>query len=207
MKVELLKTIYFYLFALSAVVGAFSTILAKNPIRGAMGLLLTIGSMAGLFLSLHAEFMAAVQLIVYAGAVVVLFLFAIMVLGPEAVPAKDNETIGPRIVAGSCVLLASISAVWMSWEWTGDRTREGARVFTAFPTAEPSTGTVESIAREVFGPGLVPFEVASALLIVAIVGSLAIGRGKQGEPAKKHLPKVPALPDALRAKASKGAAE
>lgn len=208
MKVELLKTIYFYLFALAAVTGAFSTIVAKNPIRGAMGLLLTIGSMAGLFLSLHAEFMAAVQLIVYAGAVVVLFLFAIMVLGPEAVPPKDNETIGPRIVAGAGVVLASVSAVWMSWEWTGDRTKEGARVFSAFPTADPNTGTVESIAREVFGPGLVPFEVASALLIVSIVGSVAIARGKQGEHAKKKLPTVPSLPDALRVKAApKGAAE
>lgn len=207
MKVELLKTIYFYLFALAAVTGAFSTILAKNPIRGAMGLLLTIGSMAGLFLSLHAEFLAAVQLIVYAGAVIVLFLFAIMVLGPEAVPAKDNETIGPRVVAGGGVILASISAVWMSWEWTGDRTKEGARVFTAFPTADPATGTVESVAREVFGPGLVPFEIASALLIVAILGSIAIARHKQGEPAKKKLPTVPALPDALRVKASKGGAE
>ncbi|MCC6649191.1 MAG: NADH-quinone oxidoreductase subunit J [Polyangiaceae bacterium] len=204
MNVELLKTIYFYLFAACALAGAVSTIAARNPIRGAMGLLLTIGSMAGLFLSLHAEFLAAVQLIVYAGAVVVLFLFAIMVLGPEAVPSADNETVGPRVFAGACVALASISAVWMSWEWTGDRTREGARVFTALPTADPATGTVESVAREVFGVGIVPFEIASALLIVSIVGAVAVARGKQGEPAHRRLPAVPSLPDGL---VKKGAAE
>ncbi len=207
MNVELLKTAYFYIFALAAVAGAFATIVARNPIRGAMGLLLTIGAMAGLFLSLHAEFLAAVQLIVYAGAVVVLFLFAIMALGPDPAPKKDNDTIGPRIVAGAGVVLASISAVWMSWEWTGDRTKEGARVFTAFPTADPATGTVEAVAHEVFGPGLVPFEIAGALLIVAIVGSLALARGKQGEAAKKQLPRVPVLPDALQTTSSKGAAE
>ena len=55
----------------------------SNPIRGAMGLLLLILSVAGLFLALHAQFLAAIQLIVYAGAIVVLFLFVIMLLGPE----------------------------------------------------------------------------------------------------------------------------
>ena len=75
---------YFYLCGLIAVLGALGTVIAKNPIRGAMGLLVMILAIAGLFLALHAQFLAAIQLIVYAGAVIVLFLFVIMLLGPRA---------------------------------------------------------------------------------------------------------------------------
>lgn len=205
-SIDTLKTIYFYLFALATVVGALSTIIAKNPIRGAMGLLLTIGAMAGLFLSLHAEFMAAVQLIVYAGAVVVLFLFAIMLLGPDALPPGDHTTVGVRVAAGAGTLLAAIAGVWSVWEWDGVRD-QGHRVFTRFPTAETTTGTVESVAKEVFGPGLVPFEISSALLIVAVVGAIAVARGRQGEAQKRKLPAVAALPDAARSNVAPEAAE
>src|SRR5215207_6624586 len=76
--------VFFALCSIAALVGALCTVLAKNPIRGAMGLLLTIVGIAGLFLKLNAQFMAAIQLIVYAGAVVVLFVFVIMLLGPDA---------------------------------------------------------------------------------------------------------------------------
>ena len=76
--------VFFALCSIAALVGAMCTVLAKNPIRGAMGLLLTIVGIAGLFLKLNAQFLAAIQLIVYAGAVVVLFVFVIMLLGPDA---------------------------------------------------------------------------------------------------------------------------
>src|SRR5260370_468381 len=79
-----LSAIYFYACALLSVVGALGVVIAKNPIRGAMGLLLLILSIAGLFLALHAQFLAAVQLLVYPGAVRGPFLFLLMLLRPSA---------------------------------------------------------------------------------------------------------------------------
>ncbi len=203
---EKLRVIYFFLFALAAILGAIGTIVPKNPIRGAMGLLLTIGAIAGLFLSLRAEFLSAVQLIVYAGAVVVLFVFAIMLLGPAALPKEDQETLTPRFIAGALAMIAAGAGIWSVWEWDGAR-RDGSRVFTLFPEAKPELGTVEGMAKEIFGPGLVPFEITGILLIVAVVGAIAVARGKQGEPAKHALPKVPSLPPELDVKAQEEPAE
>src|SRR5258708_35510978 len=95
---------YFYMCAALALAGALAVVIAKNPIRGAMGLLLLILSIAGLFLVLHAQFLAAVQLIVYAGAIVVLFLFVIMLLGPSASTPSDRRSIIVR--AGGAGLFA-----------------------------------------------------------------------------------------------------
>ncbi|HEY3496345.1 MAG TPA: NADH-quinone oxidoreductase subunit J, partial [Polyangiaceae bacterium] len=76
--------LFFLLMSALSLAGAIVTVAARSPIRSAVGLLVTIVGIAGLFLKLSAEFMAAIQLIVYAGAVVVLFVFVIMLLGPDA---------------------------------------------------------------------------------------------------------------------------
>jgi NADH-quinone oxidoreductase subunit J len=105
--------VFFALCSIAALVGALSTVLAKNPIRGAMGLLLTIVGIAGLFLKLNAQFLAAIQLIVYAGAVVVLFVFVIMLLGPDA--GSGESSLGRARIArygagGFFVALAAVAA-------------------------------------------------------------------------------------------------
>jgi NADH-quinone oxidoreductase subunit J len=180
---ETLKLVYFYSCALFAVVGALATILAANPIRGAMGLLLTICAIAALFLSLHAEFLAVVQLIVYAGAVVVLFLFAIMLLGPAAIPPKDHDTAVTRIFAAVGAVIFGAFGIGTIVVWNHAKK-------LPFPPLEGGEGTIEAMAHDVFGAGLVPFELSSALLIVAIVGAVAVARGRQGE-AARTLPHVP----------------
>ena len=88
-------SIFFVFCSLLCLVGALSTVLAKNPIRCAVGLLVTILGIAGLFLKLQAQFLAAIQLIVYAGAVVVLFVFVIMLLGPDAGFLQPGEVEAP----------------------------------------------------------------------------------------------------------------
>src|SRR3954463_6802690 len=85
--------------------------MAKNPNRGAMWLLLMILAIAGLFLALHAQFLAAVQLIVYAGAIVVLFLFVIMLLGPSASTASDHRGRIPRAIGAGLFGASGIAAV------------------------------------------------------------------------------------------------
>src|SRR6266540_852632 len=82
---------FFALSALATLIGALLTVLAQNPIRSAMALLLAIGGITGLFLGLDAQFLAAIELIVYAGAVVVLFVFVIMLLGPDPTSPADSK--------------------------------------------------------------------------------------------------------------------
>src|SRR5262245_23180055 len=103
--------VFFALCSIVSLLGAVGTIAARNPIRGAVGLLMTIVGIAGLFLKLDAQFMAAIQLIVYAGAVVVLFVFVIMLLGPDAsaVPAGPAKAKLSRAIAA--VLMAVLAVV------------------------------------------------------------------------------------------------
>jgi NADH:ubiquinone oxidoreductase subunit 6 (subunit J) len=103
---NLVGNVYFIVMAALSVAGAIVTIASRSPIRSAIGLLATIVGIAGLFLKLSAEFMAAIQLIVYAGAVVVLFVFVIMLLGPDAgapstgLPrARLSRALGAALVA------------------------------------------------------------------------------------------------------------
>ena len=173
---------YFWICATLAVIGAVATVAAKNPIRGAMGLLLMILNVAGLFLALHAQFLAAIQLIVYAGAIVVLFLFVIMLIGPEASTPSDRRGLPSRIVGAGIFGLAGIAAMVLL-------VRSALAVAAANPNA-PTTppvppsdfGGIDSLGRVLFTHGLVPFELSSALLMVAIVGAVAVARGKQNEP-------------------------
>lgn len=170
MNEQFLGQAFFGLCSLAAMVGAIFTVLAKNPIRSAMSLLLTIGGIAGLFLQLNAQFLAAIQLIVYAGAVVILFVFVIMLIGPDATPPTDSHAAFPRL-AGSALFAvgALVTAVLLLKSGGG---------LHAFAPARPELGTIDAFGRELFTERLVPFDLATALFIVAVVGAVAAARGK-----------------------------
>jgi NADH-quinone oxidoreductase subunit J len=163
--------VYFWVCAALAVFGAISAVAAKNPIRGAMGLLVMILSIAGLFLALHAQFLAAIQLIVYAGAIVVLFLFVIMLLGPSAVPPTDQRGRLPRYLGGALFAGTGLAAMSLVI-----RTAPEAKVLT--DATSNDFGSVDAVGRILFTQGLVPFELSSALLMVAVVGAVAVARGR-----------------------------
>jgi NADH-quinone oxidoreductase subunit J len=167
--------VFFGLVTLLVLVGGVVTVAAKNPIRGAMGLLTTIVGIAGMYLLLSAEFLAVVQIIVYAGAVVVLFLFVIMLLGPSAVSGRDTRTWGARYLAAGVFLASSVGALVLLKGAAGN-------VVTAFGPAPRGLGSIEGIGHELFTSALVPFELSSALLLVAVVGAVAVARGKQVDP-------------------------
>ncbi len=164
--------IYFYVLAALSVLGALIAVFNPNPIRCAMGLLLTIVSVAGLFLALHAEFLAAVQLIVYAGAVVVLFLFVIMLLGPSAQSPRDHRGRVVRASASALFGLLSVGAIVLSWR---------ASHFPALENVDHDFGGVGAIGRALFTSEVAPFELSSALLMVAVIGAVAVARGRQGQ--------------------------
>lgn len=175
---------YFWICALTAVAGAGFTVSAKNPIRGAMGLLLMILAVAGLYLALHAQFLAAIQLIVYAGAIVVLFLFVIMLLGPDATPPHDQRGRTVRTISGALFAGAGLTAILLIVR-TAPAAAKGPLAST--PT---DFGSVEKFGALLFSDALLPFELSSALLMVAIVGAIAVARG-HGKLAKKVAEETP----------------
>lgn len=162
--------------ALVCVVGAVATVIAKNPVRGAMGLLLTIVGIAGLFLKLSAQFLAAIQLIVYAGAVVVLFVFVIMLLGADAGAVREDRARGAKYLSGALMTLMAIG-VFRS-------VAPSAENVTRFGAVSTDHGSVEAVGKMLFSDGVVPFELTTALLIVAVVGAIAVARGKPIQPKR-----------------------
>lgn len=176
--------IFFGLCTLLVLLGGLGTVAAKNPIRGAMGLLTAIVGIAGMYLQLAAEFLAAIQIIVYAGAVVVLFLFVIMLLGPQATTAAGTAGTKPSRYFGAGVfLLTALGALTLVW-----RTRSE---IAALPKPPANLGTIEGIGKELFTTHLVPFELSGALLLVAVVGAVAVARGKQADPTRDEPPRQP----------------
>jgi NADH-quinone oxidoreductase subunit J len=175
------------LFAVCAVVclaGALTTVTAQNPIRGAMGLLATILGIAGLFLKLRAEFMTAIQLIVYAGAVVVLFVFVLMLLGADArAPARSGRSGASRLLGGSLFVLTCVLAMMSVGGGQSTTTRFGA--------TQPGHGSVEAVGALLFSEGIFAFELATALLIVAVVGAIAVARSRQGSVRRKKVIRTP----------------
>jgi len=173
---------YFWICATLAVIGAVATVAAKNPIRGAMGLLLMILNIAGLFLALHAQFLAAIQLIVYAGAIVVLFLFVIMLIGPESSTPTDRRGLVSRSIGAGVFALAGIAGMVLLVRAGLAAAADAAPNVGTAPPAPPSDfGGIDSLGRVLFTHGLVPFELSSALLMVAIIGAIAVARGKQAD--------------------------
>jgi NADH-quinone oxidoreductase subunit J len=159
--------ILFYLFAFLTVVCGFMVVLnpfSLNPVTSAMFLVLTIASLAGLFVLLHAFFLAAVQVLVYAGAVMVLFLFVIMLLD---IRAEERQKIKMfSLVAG---LLAAATLLFVFFQ--------ALLQSPPTPGAAPALdgGTVE-LGRLLFTQYLLPFEIVSILLLVAMVGVILLSK-------------------------------
>jgi len=163
--------VFFLVAGAVALLGALMTVASRSPIRSAVGLLINIVGIAALFLQLNAQFLAAIQLIVYAGAVVVLFVFVIMLLGPDA---GAGEQVGrarlARYGAGAFFVLLAAGAGHLV-------SRAGIRP-THFHKLPDGYGSVEALGTLLFGSDAIPFELTTALLLVAVVGAIAVARGK-----------------------------
>jgi NADH-quinone oxidoreductase subunit J len=166
--------LYFLCCALLALAGALITVIARNPIRGAMGLLTTIVGIAGLFLQLQAQFLAAIQIIVYAGAIVVLFVFVIMLLGADA---QDLGGLGKAQIARAIAGFGMIAAVGTALYLIAP---DAAEKPMQFPVPDADHGTVARVGRQLFTEAVVPFELTTALLIAAAIGAIAVARHRTG---------------------------
>ena len=157
----------FYIFAFLTLVFGFLVIanpFSRNPVTSAMFLVLTIVSLAGLFVLLHAFFLAAVQILVYAGAVMVLFLFVIMMLNLKEEERRKVKTLG---IVGGLISAGAILAIFLSSLLKA--TLGGVKS----PAVEG--GTVP-LAKLLFTQYLLPFEIVSVLLLVAIVGVVLLSK-------------------------------
>lgn len=175
--------IFFSVCAAIAVLSAFGTIASRTPIRAAMSLLAHILSLALLYLSLHAQLLAAMQLIVYAGAVVVLFVFVIMLIGPTEEPRAGNHGAVPRAL-GLCMM----AAVGISVASGVGHIDAPAPAIAGCPPGVAECdqfGGVKGIASVLYTDDVVPFELVSILLLVAILGAIAVARGRSVAEAKR----------------------
>ena len=172
---EWLQYVFFGVCALFVIGGGLITVASRKPIRSALGLLVTILGIAGCFLLLSAEFLAAIQLLVYAGAVVILFIFLVMMLGSAATSPSDAGSALPRYVGAGVFLAASAGALIFI-------IRAGSAALQTMPPAPAGFGTIERLGREIFTIRIVPFELTGGLLLVAVVGALAVARGTQIDP-------------------------
>ncbi|MDP9019529.1 MAG: NADH-quinone oxidoreductase subunit J [Actinomycetota bacterium] len=179
-------------FAVSAVVilvGAIGVVFSRNPVHSALMLVMTLFGVAVLFVAQGAHFLAAVQVIVYAGAIVVLFLFVIMLLGVDTAENLATEPLaGQRPAAGvfavlsvSLLALLGVRAVQVS---------TGARSVMA--SLEDGRSNVEVLAAALFTDYLFAFEVTSVLLVIAVVGAVVMARRPRREPAGEEAAAPPA---------------
>jgi NADH-quinone oxidoreductase subunit J len=165
-------------FVIAAVIvlgGALGVVFMKNPVHSALSLIMTLFGIAVLFVEENAQFLAAVQIIVYAGAIVVLFLFVIMLLGVDrneriSVENSSAQRIG-AIVLGLAVLVEVLLLATGQWV-TGAHSVAG--------TLTGHGANVNVIGDSLFSTYLLPFEVTSALLIVAVVAAVVLARRHDG---------------------------
>jgi NADH-quinone oxidoreductase subunit J len=162
-----MESALFYIFAALTLVSGLMVIanpFTRNPVTSAMFLVATIGSLAGLFVMLHAFFLAAVQVLVYAGAVMVLFLFVIMLLDLRV---EERRTFNKFGIGAGVIGIASLGYIFLSTIWS---THPGER---ANPALE---GATVPLGKTLFTNYLLPFEIVSVLLLVAMVGVILLSK-------------------------------
>jgi NADH-quinone oxidoreductase subunit J len=163
----------FYVFAALAVVSALGVVTLRNPMYGALSLLVTFLSVAVLFLLRQAEFVGMVQIFVYGGGIMVLFLFVIMLINLHRLPQVKLFAGQSPLVAVLAVGLAAFFGYFFLSAHFGTPDPSPAAFVTAGGQA---LGNSQAVAWSLYTQNLVPFEVASIFLLVAMIGAVVLGR-------------------------------
>jgi NADH-quinone oxidoreductase subunit J len=162
------EEVIFYFIAALTVLASLGVVTARNVIHSALFLILALIAFAGIFILLAAEFLAIVQVLVYGGAVTILILFAMMLTRVRDMPKALNGPQAPlAALAASAFIITTVVAV----------------TNTKFPNEgeEIHVITFEQIGNALFTTWAVPFEIASLVLIVALIGAIVLARGEEGE--------------------------
>jgi NADH-quinone oxidoreductase subunit J len=162
----------FWALAVVTVLSAIIVVTARNPIHSVLALIGTFFCLSGHYVLLNAQFLAAVNIIVYAGAIMVLFLFTIMFLNlrREDEESKTNLTKVASVVVGGTLLVLMLGIFKASQPGSYDPVSFDAK-----------TGLVENLGMQLYGEYLLPFELASVLFLVAMVGAVMLGKREAGD--------------------------
>jgi NADH-quinone oxidoreductase subunit J len=162
---------FFLLVALTAIFSASMVVILRQAVHSALFLVLTLFCVAILFLSLGAEFLAAVQVLVYAGAIMVLFLFVITLLNPLA--AESPDRLRNQSLVGGALAMVLLIELWLV-------VQSGA--LSVLPATAPplqvGVDNVQQLGLALFSTYIIPFEATSILLLVAMVGAVVLARGR-----------------------------
>jgi NADH-quinone oxidoreductase subunit J len=166
----LMDTILFYVFAVLVLGGGILTITRRSAIHSAVSLIVSLMGVAGLYLLQQAEFLFAVQIILYVGGIMLLFLFVIMLVNLDQA-ARERQFTRAWPVA-----LAAALAVGAELGYFLYRGKAAIHIAEIGGVVPPALGNTEMIADSLFSEYLLPFEIASLLLLVAVVGSVAMAK-------------------------------
>lgn len=162
------EEVIFYFVAAFTVIGALGVVTARNVVHSALFLIVSLISVAGVFVLLASEFLAVVQILVYGGAVTILILFAMMLTRVRDLPAQMTGKQAPiAALAALAFMVMSIIAI----------------TTTEFPGESEDINVIDvnTIGEKLFTTYAAPFEIASLVLIVALVGAIILARGEEGE--------------------------
>jgi NADH-quinone oxidoreductase subunit J len=161
-----LSLISFYILTTLAIFAALMVIFSKNPVHSVLYLILCFFAISGHFLLLNAQFLFIVNIIVYAGAIMVLFLFVIMLLNlnAETEPHKPNLIKFAGVISAGMLLLVFVAAL------------KNIDLSHINPNPNQEVGLVKPLGKELFTKFIVPFEVSSILFIAAMVGAVLLGK-------------------------------
>jgi NADH-quinone oxidoreductase subunit J len=170
--------------------GALGVVTSRNPVHAALSLVLTLFGVAVLFVAQRADFLAVVQVIVYAGAIVVLFLFVIMLLGVDQAEDLEVDPLVGQRPAAIGVGVAALAALLLpilfgKWQWLSG---QSSVVGPAHTGTDPN---VNRLAKAIFTRYLLPFEATSVLLVIAVIGAVVLARRpltseRQGETVREE---------------------
>lgn len=159
---------FFYVVAAGTVAGGLGVVLSRNVVHAALSLIFTLLTVATLYILLASEFLALVQILIYAGAVTILLLFALMLTRVRDTPLTMDGPQKPIAAVAGLVLMGALLGMVVATTWPRDR-------------GEATVVSLETLGDALFRSWAVPFEVASLVLLVALVGAIVIARPEDGE--------------------------
>jgi len=186
--------VIFFVSAALVLAGALGVILGRNPVHCALWLLTSLVSIAVLYIQLDAQLVAAIQIVVYASAIVVLFLFVITLLGVDRHEPRDDTHPFQRvsaIVLGVLALFGVLVLVHGNRWVTGAQSTRGA-------LGPAAGGNVDTLAKSLFTDFVWAFEMTAVLLVIAVVGSVVLARRSGHRPDVSPLPEVVPTPEQAR---------
>jgi NADH-quinone oxidoreductase subunit J len=170
----MLDKVIFYFFAAIAVSSAALMVTRRNAVHSAIFLITALLATAGIFLQLRAEFIFIVQIILYVGGIMVLFIFVIMLVNLDM--ALHQMKFARQKWVALVVVLALGAQVGVMFWTTGKMPGQGFPVLTAAPASRLPAGNAEAVAKSLFDAYLLPFEIASVLLLVAMIGAVVMAK-------------------------------